>query len=135
MNLTSIIQYLYPSAVPFVDFVVEADAEGRQFLRRWSASLGDQPTQAAISAAALPVAQTEKIGSINEECRARLLARYGPPEEQVSRSIGVYGATEQQAMKEGIAATIDASNVASNAVISAPDITTVEAVTVTWPAI
>ena len=53
----------------------------------------------------------------------------------MSRSIGVYGATEQAAMQTGIAATIDASNTASNAILAAADTAAVEAVTVTWPSI
>ena len=80
-------------------------------------------------------AKAERIAAINAECRARLLARFGPAEEQVSRSMGVYGATEQSAMQAGIAATIDASNVASNAVLAAADPAAVEAVSVSWPVI
>ena len=38
-------------------------------------------------------------------------------------------------METGIAATIDASNTASNAVIAAADIAAVEEVTVAWPVI
>ena len=76
-----------------------------------------------------------RIAAINAECRARLIARYGPAEEQVSRSIGVYGAQAQSDMQAGIAATIDASNVAQNAILAAADLAAVEAVTVTWPVI
>jgi hypothetical protein len=101
---------------------------------KWLAA-SPQPSEADINAAALGVVKEHKIASINAECRSRLLARYGPAEEQVSRSIGVYGATEQQAMQAGIAATIDASNVASNAVLAAADEAAVEAVSVSWPVI
>ena len=94
-----------------------------------------QPTQAEIDAAMLPAAKAQRIAAINAECRARLIARYGPAEEQVSRAIGVYGATEQAAMQSGIAAVIDASNVAQNAILAAADLAAVEAVTVTWPVI
>lgn len=83
----------------------------------------------------LTAAKAQRISAINAECRSRLLARYGPAEEQVSRSIGVYGATEQSDMQAGIAATIDASNTASNAVLAAADIAAVEAVSVSWPVI
>lgn len=94
-----------------------------------------QPTQAEIDAAMLPAAKAQRIVAINAECRARLIARYGPAEEQVSRSLGVYGATERDAMQAGIAATIDASNTAQNAILAAADIAAVEAVTVAWPVI
>lgn len=94
-----------------------------------------QPTQAEIEAAVLPAAKAKRIAAINAECRARLIARFGPAEEQVSRSVGVYGAAEQSALSAGIAATIDASNTAQNAILAAADIAAVEAVAVTWPAI
>ena len=96
-----------------------------------------KPSEAALLAAydPMPDAKANRIASINAECRARLIARFGPAEEQVSRSVGVYGAAEQQALASGIAATIDASNTAQNAILAAADIAAVEAVTVTWPVI
>lgn len=94
-----------------------------------------QPTQAEIAAAELPAAKAQRIAAINADCRARLIARFGTAEEQVSRAIGIYGATEQTALETGIGATIDASNTASNAVLAAADVAAVEAVTVSWPAI
>lgn len=92
-------------------------------------------SRAATTGEILQAAQADKMAAINGECRARLLARYGSAEEQVSRAIGVYGAQEQTDMQTGIAATIDASNTASNAVLAAADIAEVEAVSVSWPAI
>jgi len=117
---------------PEIDFWL-SDVGGEHIASWMSAS--PQPTDSEIDAAALPAAKAARIANINAECRARLLARYGSAEEQVSRAIGVYGATEQADMQAGIAATIDASNTASNAVLAAADIAAVEAVTVTWPAI
>ena len=90
-------------------------------------------TRLATDAEILDAVKLARIESINAECRARPLARFGPPEEQVSRSLGIYGASEQSVMVAGIAACIDASNEASNAVIAAFDVKGVEAVTVTWP--
>jgi len=89
----------------------------------------------ATAAEILSATKAERIEAINAEVRTRLIARYGTAEEQVSRAIGVYGATEQSAMTAGIAATIDASNVAQNAILAATDTATVEAVAVTWPVI
>lgn len=89
----------------------------------------------AAASEILAATQADRIAAINAECRSRLLARYGPAEEQVSRAIGVYGSAEQSAMQSGIAAAIDASNAAQNAILAAADIAAVEAVTVAWPVI
>lgn len=97
---------------------------------------GDAALQEFINAYdPVPYAREQKIAAINAECRARLLARFGDPAEQVSRSLGIYGAAEKTAIQTGIAATIDASNTASDAVAAATTVAQVEAVTVTWPAI
>ncbi len=126
------IKHIYPS-INDDEFDVQDDGAG-PVIKRWSYAQ-PQPTQAEIDSAFIPAAKAQRIDAINAECRARLIARYGPAEEQVSRSIGIYGATEQAAMTAGIAATIDASNEASNAVLAAADIAAVEAVTVAWPVI
>ena len=95
----------------------------------------DGTGRAATQSEILAATQAQRITAINAECRARLLARFGDPAEQVSRSIGVYGASEQAALSTGIAATVDASNTASDAVTAATTIEAVEAVAVTWPVI
>ena len=92
-------------------------------------------TRLATQAEILAATKANRITEINTECRARLLARFGDPAEQVSRSVGVYGTAEQAALSTGIAATVDASNTASDAVTAATTIEAVEAVAVTWPAI
>lgn len=95
--------------------------------------LAEGGSRMASDAEMLPGIKGERIDAINAECRSRIIARYGTAEEQVSRSIGIYGAAEQAAMLAGIAAAIDASNEASNAVLAASDVAAVGAVTVTWP--
>jgi hypothetical protein len=95
----------------------------------------DGTSRAATNTEILDAHKAYKIRRINDECRNRLLARYGTAEEQVSRSLGIYGAAEKAAMETGIAATIDASNAASNVVLGSTTIEQVEAVTVTWPVI
>ena len=97
--------------------------------------LSEGGSRLATEAEALPGIKGERIDAINGECRSRLLARYGSAEEQVSRAIGVYGAAEQASMQAGIAATIDASNAASNEVLAAGSIAAVGAVGVSWPAL
>lgn len=119
-------------AAQWLGYVLDRDFVADQEGLRWFV---EAPSQVELEAAMRPAAKAARIAKINAECCARLLARYGPAEEQVSRAIGVYGATEQADMQAGIAATIDASNTASNAVLAAADIAAVEAVTVTWPAI
>ena len=94
-----------------------------------------QPTPAEIEAAMLPAAKAQRIAAINAECRSRLIARFGPAEEQVSRSVGAYGTAEQSALKIGIELMVDAANAAQNAILAAADIAAVEAVTVAWPVI
>ena len=92
-------------------------------------------SRAPTAAELLGVTKELRLIAINAECRSRLIARFGDAAEQVSRSLGVYGAAEQLAHLTGIGATIDASNVARNSVIGAADIAAVGAVTVAWPVI
>lgn len=132
MSLADVLVHLRPGVDLAATLI--GDRDGVAVIERW-ADPRPQPTQAELDAAMLPSAKAKRIESINAECRARLIARFGPAEEQVSRSIGVYGATEQSAMQAGIAATIDASNTASNAVLAATDIAAVEAVSASWPVI
>lgn len=127
------ISYLFPG-IDLERECVIVDSGAGPTISKWIRP-EPQPTQAEIDAAMLPAAKGQRIAAINAECRSRLIARFGPAEEQVSRSIGVYGATEQSAMQAGIAATIDASNTASNAVLAATDIAAVEAVSASWPVI
>lgn len=89
----------------------------------------------ATQSEVLDATKAQSIAQINAECRARLVTRFGDAAEQVSRSIGVYGAAEKAALESGIAATIDASNAASDLVLAAADVATLEAVTVAWPVI
>lgn len=133
MSISNAILYIYPGIDLRVNVRVENDGAGEK-IGFW----GDprpQPTIAELAAAELPAAKDQRIAAINAECRSRLLARFGDAAEQVSRSLGIYGATEKAAMETGIASTIDASNTASDAVLAAADIAAVEAVTVTWPVI
>ena len=77
--------------------------------------------------------QAQCIQRINDECRRRLFQRFGQPEEQLSRSLGIYGPTERDALASGIAAMIDASNDASDRVLRATTIADAEAVVPSWP--
>jgi hypothetical protein len=97
--------------------------------------LDDGSSRAATAAEILAAYKARRIADLNLECKTRLIARYGTAEEQVSRSIGVYGVAEQQGMQVGISSTIDASNAACNVVLGSTTINQVEAVTATWPVI
>ena len=120
------------SAAQWLGYVLDRDFVADQEGLRWFVPA---PSQADLEAAVLPAAKANRIAAINAECRARLIARFGPAEEQVSRSVGVYGAAEQSALKIGIELMVDAANAAQNAILAAADIAAVEAVTVTWPVI
>ncbi len=127
--------YIYPDLDLRRNVILQDDGDGNGMrIAVWNDSR-PQPSAQQIADAQLPAAKERRISAINAECKSRLFTRYGPPEEQVSRALGVYGQTERDVMSAGIAATVDASNVASNAVISAVDLAAVEAVTVTWPVI
>lgn len=134
-SLSQCLAHIYPD----LDFergcILQDDADGNgPRIVAWN-DPRPQPSAQQIADAQLPIAKEARIASINAECKSRLFARYGQPEEQVSRALGIYGQVERDAMQAGIAATVDASNIASNAVISAVDLAAVEAVTVTWPVI
>ena len=132
MSLADVLVHLRPGVDLAATLI--GDRDGVAVIERW-ADPRPQPTQAELDAAMLPSAKAKRIESINAECRARLIARFGPAEEQVSRSVGVYGAAEQSALKIGIELMVDAANAAQNAILAAADIAAVEAVTVTWPVI
>lgn len=131
--IADILKFLFPNLNPLTDYEI-ADSGGGMELVSWNSST-QRPSIAEIAAASLPAAKSVRIAAINAECRARLIARFGEAYEQVSRSLGVYGVAEKTAMVDGVSATIDASNTASNAVLAATTIIDVEAVTVTWPVI
>ena len=131
--IADILKFLYPTLNPLTDYEIVDRGKGMELVS-WNAS-SKPPSMDEIDAARLPAAKSMRITAINTECRARLTTRFGNAEEQVSRSLGVYGAAEKTAITNGIAAMIDASNTASNAVLAASTILDVEAVTVTWPVI
>lgn len=127
------LRYIYPDLDFRIGCILQDDGFG-VYIKAWN-DPRPQPTEQQIADAALPAAKAVRIAAINTECKSRLFARYGQPEEQVSRALGIYGQAERDAMQAGIAATVDATNVASNAIIAAADLAAVEAVTVTWPVI
>jgi hypothetical protein len=67
VNLPTALAYLYPSAVPLVDYSVQDDGQG-PYIAFWSAALGARPTaaqlQAASDAAALAVTRAAKTAGI-----------------------------------------------------------------------
>jgi len=67
VNLPAALAYLYPSAIPLVDYGVQDDGQG-PYIAFWSAALGAQPTaaqlQAAGDAAALATARAAKMAAI-----------------------------------------------------------------------
>ncbi len=130
MNLAAKLAYL--GFRPEIDFWL-SDVGGEHIASWMSAS--PQPTDSEIDAAALPAAKAARILAINAECRSRLITLWGDALEQGTRWAGGYGAAKQAEQLDSVAAHIDASNTASNAVLAAADIAAVEAVSVSWPAI
>lgn len=92
-------------------------------------------SRAATEAEILVATKAKKIDAINDECRKRLIARFGTGEEQGSRWAGIYGQAERTAQELGVAGTVDASNAATDVVLGSTTIAQVEAVTVAWPVI
>ena len=131
--IADILKFLFPNLNPLTDYEI-ADSGGGMELVSWNLSI-QRPSTDEIDAARLPAAKSMRITAINTECRARLITRFGEAHEQVSRSLGIYGVEEKTASTNGMAAMIDASNIASNEVLAATTILDVEAVTVTWPVI
>ena len=131
--LANSLKQLFPNLDFRTECILQDDGNG-PYIKQWNRA-EPIPTVAEILAANLPAAKNDRIAAINADCRARVIARFGVAEEQISRAIGIYGAAEKTAMETGIAATIDASNIAGNAVLAATTMPDVEAVTVAWPII
>lgn len=132
MNVAEVLAYMRPGIDLAATLI--GDSGGGPVIELW-ADPRPQPTAQEIEEAALPAAKAARIAAINAECRARLIALWGDALEQGTRWAGGYGAAKQAEQLDSVAAHIDASNVAQNAVLAALDIATVEAVTVAWPAI
>lgn len=75
--------------------------------------------------------QARKV-EIRQQAADVIDAKY-PDWRQRSAALGVYPQAYVQQMQSGIASVIAASNGGEDAVDAAPDIPSVEAVTVTWP--
>lgn len=100
---------------------------------RYEVLFADGTTRDATAAEVLEASKAARIAAINDKVRERLVKHYGDALEQVSRATGLYGATAQANHAAGVEATIDASNVARDAINAATTIAAVEAVTVQWP--
>lgn len=78
VNLPAALAYLYPSAIPLVDYGVQDDGQG-PYIASWSAALGARPTaaqlQAASDAAALAGARAARAAAIS--ARTAQLRRQG----------------------------------------------------------
>lgn len=118
----------------FIDAVAGCNGAGISG-QVYQLTFSDGTSRLATQAEILAATKAARIEQINGDCRARLTAYYGDALEQVSRASGIYGPTAQANHAAGVLATIEASNVARDAVNAASDIATVEAVTVVWPAL
>ena len=68
--------YLYPSAVPLVDFVLGDKSDGNgPFIARWDeAKLGPKPTKAALDAVSVAAEQARIDGETSDKAKAELTA-------------------------------------------------------------
>lgn len=129
VNLATIIAYLYPNARPLVDFTI---ANGT--IVQWDGAIGPQPTQQQIDDATLPTAKSLRVTDIRAQAQARILAKY-PLWRQTNAALGVYPQAYASQMQADIAAVIEASNAAEDAVTAAADVAAVDAVNPNWPVI
>ena len=128
----AIVEFLFPSARPLIDYQVGNDGAGGAIVY-WSATLGPQPTPAEIAAAELPATKAANIVSNRAECSRRIFERY-PTGRQLSALAGLYDSANVATMVYWIAANIAAENTAADAIEAATTVQQVEAVTVAWPA-
>ncbi len=88
MSLATTIQYMYPAAIPLIDYEIRDEGAGA-FIGFWNIEkLGREPTDAALvaasGAAALAAAKFGKLKDINEKC-VKLMAqiRDGYPADEI----------------------------------------------------
>lgn len=96
--------------------------------------MADGSSRLATSQEIFEAKKASFIAEINAEASRRIIASY-PLEKQSSANLGIYPQTYTDKMIAYIAAVIQASNDACDAVLAAVDIAVVEAVTVNWPVI
>lgn len=96
--------------------------------------MADGSSRQATTEEILDARRIAVVNQINAEASNRILAVY-PLEKQSSANLGIYPQSYTDKMIADIAAVIQASNDACDAVTAAVDISSVEAVTVNWPVI
>lgn len=76
INYADVIMYMYPNAVPLVDFVVRNDADGRgQYIDDWN--LADpKPTDEDIQANYLGCIKKQRKNEINDKCTNYILSGF-----------------------------------------------------------
>lgn len=123
MTLSEKIQYLYPSAVSLVDFEVNDNGDGVASITFWkTASLGVQPSQAALDAVTQAQIDAAKLTRLHNAAKAYLSADDDRSKEIkgfvlvvldeiniLRAALGLTARTITQ-LKNAIAAKIDAGN-------------------------
>ena len=131
VGIAAALQYLFPTGIPLVDWVVVDNGNGEQ-IAVWNRQ-EPQPTEIEIISALLPAAKVAGIAANRAECERRIFARY-PAGRQLSALSGMYDSANVQTMHDWISSMIAAENAAADAIEAAITVATVEAVTVAWPA-
>lgn len=116
---------------PLIDF--DAYFDGATITIDWYHA-GIQPTEADIAAAELPSAKSIALQIIRAQAQDVIVAKW-PIWKQINAQSGVYGPDVLQQCTTDIAAVIEASNTAEDAIDAATTPEQAEAVTATWPVI
>lgn len=114
------------------DFMVAADGGGT-VIREW-AHADPMPTEQDINDAALGAAKHFAKEMIRSEAQSLILKKW-PWWKQSNAQLGLYPAAVVEACQDDIAAVIQASNAAEDAIDAAATIEAVEAVSASWPVI
>lgn len=125
---TFVLQYL--GYVPYEDFMASHNNATGQIEVEWY--IQNPPTQAEIDAAVLPATKASRLTDIRAEAKTRIEALY-PQWRQLDAALGLLPDTYVEQMRADIAAIIQASNTAEDAVDAATTIEAVNAVEVVWP--
>lgn len=82
MNIAQSILYLYPNAVPGVDFVVQDNSDGKgQYIAYWNVkdstgAVVAKPTDTQLTSAQLPASQKAKMTELNNACNNAILGNF-----------------------------------------------------------
>jgi hypothetical protein len=110
---------------------VAEDKEGNIFIREWFSDK-PQPTEQDILDNLMPWAKSHYKTQIRKQAQELIFSKW-PSWKQQNCSLGIYPDTVITECSDDIAAVIEASNTAEDAIDTATTIEDVEAVSAIWP--